>query len=337
MRKMFIVPAFLLGVTTLLPVIAAGQTIDVKPQSWDFGDLQQQVTRSFDVTITNKGAAKLIISEVKADCGCTVPEMQIKELGPGQSAPLHIEFNSKRFSGKVFKTVKIYSNDPAAPVSDVILTANVHTPLLVDPPSRRLGFPQALEGEQAVRKATFTAVDAPELEIKADRSKHGLFEVEVHNKIDGDPRKAELVVTRPAGMKPGSHRDNVRVQTNLPDMPTVDIELKADVRSPIQVSPPRLNFRYRLKFDLNMRVQAFEHLNEFKILGVESDLPEIKIGEIIEAPGGVHIIPIKGAPISPDDPRAIAAKGRIKGSIIIKTDLPSMPQVTVPVTYMIRM
>ncbi len=337
MRKMPFFLVVLLGLTTLLPLAAMGQAIDVNPRSWDFGEMKQQETRTFQVTITNKGAGRLIISEVKADCGCTVPEMKTKELGPGESAPLDIEFNSKRFNGKVIKTVKIYSNDPSAPVSDIILTADVHTPLLVNPASRRLGFPQSLEGEQATRTATFTAVDAPELEIKANRSKHGLFQVEVQNKVDGDPRQAKLVVTRPADMPPGSHRDNVRVRTNLPDMPTVDIELKADVRSPIQVSPARLNFRYRLKFDLNMRVQAFEHRSRFKILSVESDLPELKIGDVIEAPGGVYIIPIKGAPISSDDPRAIEAKGRIKGSVIIKTDLPSMPQITVPVTYMIRM
>ncbi len=326
-----------LAVLTLLPVISSAQVIDVSPRSWDFGEMKQQETKTITVNVTNKGAARLIISDVKADCGCTVPEMAVKDLAPGESTTLSIEFNSKRFSGNVIKTVQVFSNDPMNSVVDVMITAKVHTPLIVNPASRRLGFPQSMVGDIGKRVATFTAVDDVELEISADHTRHGKFNLEVRNKVDGDPRKAELVVTLPADMKPGSHRDNVRVKTNLPDMPTVDLELKADVRAPIVVSPANLNFRYRPKFKLNMRIHAFNHRVEFNIKSVKSSLPELKIGEIIEAPGGELIIPISGAPIDAGDPRAIAAKGRIKGTIIILTDLPAMPRIEVPVTYMIRM
>ncbi len=327
----------LLVLLTLFPVVSWSQVIEVSPTSWDFGEMKQLETRTVSINVTNKGAARLVISDVKADCGCTVPEMAVKELGPGESTTLDIEFNSKRFSGNVIKTVQVFSNDPRHAVVDVMITAKVHTSLLVNPANRRLGFPQSMVGEAATRVVTFTAVDNAKLEIKARKTKHNLFEVQVRNQVDGDPSKAELIVTRPANMEPGSRRDNVRVQTNLPDMPTVDIELKADVRSPITVAPRSLNFRFQRKFKVNLRVQSFEHRVDFKILAVESNLPEIHLGEVMDSPGGTFIIPVSGAPIADDDPRAVAAQGRIQGTITIETDLPSMPKIDIPVTYMIRM
>jgi len=325
------------ALSALLPAIAMAQAINVDPLTWDFGEMKQQETRSFTATITNTGAGLLRISEVKADCGCTVPEMAVKELPPGQSAPLKVEFNSKRFVGDVIKTVQIFSNDPRNPVADIILTAKVNTPLVVDPLNRRLGFVQSLEGDIAERRITLTALDIDDLQIKVRGTRHGMFDVKAVNHVDGDPRKAQVIVTKPARLGPGGHRDNVRIETNIPEMATVDVELKSDVFAPIKVQPERLSFRFQPRFKVNVRVQAFENREKFKITGVECDMPEIKIGDIVAADGGVYIIPVTGAPLASDDPRAVEAGGRMKGQIIVHTDLPKMSEITIPITYMIRM
>ncbi len=327
----------LLGMLALVPGPASAQVIDVTPRSFDFGTMKQEETRAVKVTVTNKGGARLIISDVKADCGCTVPEMKVKELGPGESAPLNIEFNSKHFNGNVVKMVQIFSNDPSNGVAEVMITAKVHASLIIDPETRRLGFPTTMVGDEAKVVATFTAVDAAELELRDPLSSHGRFDVEVHNKVDGDPRKAELVVSLPADVTPGTHRDNIRVSTNLPEMPSVDFEAKAQITAPILVDPDVLSFRFQPRFNLNMRIKPFDERIRFKVLAVSTDLPELKLGKMITVKDDEFIIPISGAPIAPDNPRALDARGRIKGSIIIKTDLPAMPRIEIPVTYMIRM
>lgn len=336
MRRLFHLLIAVVTSVSVLPALAAAQVIHVDPKSWDFGAMKQMETRTFTATITNKGGGLLKIGEVEADCGCTVPELQIKELPPGQSAPLKVEFNSKRFVGKVYKTVKIYSNDPSAPVTDIMITADVKASLVVDPAARRLGFGRLLEGETATRTATFTALEGSSLDLDVEQKQDSNFDVKVINHVDGDPLKGQIVATVHTDLPPGVHRENIRVLTNLEDSPTVDMELKADIFAPILASPERLNFRYRPVFKLNLRVRPFDKDTRFKITGVESDLPELNFGEIMETPSE-FIIPINGKPISADDPRAVAAEGRIKGTITVHTDLPEMPVVTVPVTYMVRM
>lgn len=331
--------AVLLALATLpaiLPSFALGQTIAVDPKTYDFGDMMQNQTRTFTATIHNNGGGLLVISDVVADCGCTIPEMKVKEIPPGKSAPLEIQFNSKSFSGKVIKTVKIYSNDPSTSVANVILTANVHA-LLQITPDRRIVFRRALQGESETQVVNLTAMEGKDLEIKADQTVEKLFQVEARNHVDGNKSRAEVVITRPADMLPGNHHDILRVETNLADMPTVDLDLNAQVFSPIVVRPRRLGFRFQPQFRVTLRLKPFNDDDTFKILSVETDLPELELGEVVTVPNGTYAIPVTGTPIPADDPRAIKTRGRIKGTITIKTDLAAMPVITVPVTYMVRM
>lgn len=332
-----IAPLFvLLALSVSLCSSAIAQSIAVDPSTYDFGDMMQEETRTFTATIHNNGGGLLIITDVVPDCGCTIPEMKVKEILPGESAPLEIQFNSKNFTGKVIKAIKIHSNDPKSSVANLVLTANIHS-LLDITPDRRVAFLRSLRGESESKVVNFTAMEGHDLEIKADRTLQQLFQVEARNHVDGNPSRAELVVTRPADMAPGNHHDIVRVETNVKEMPTVDLDLNAQVFSHIEVRPRRVSFRFQPQFQINIRLAPFNKEDTFKILSVTTDLPELNIGKTVAIPNGAYAIPLTGEPIGADAPRAIQTKGRIQGSITIKTDLKAMPEIIVPVTYMVRM
>jgi hypothetical protein len=327
--------------TALLLVLAAAtagaQTLTVSPRQWDFGTMKQQQTATTTITLTNDGGGKLVIDNVHADCGCTVPTLEIKELRPGESTTLDIEFNSKRFSGNIFKTVRIESNDPVSPVVDVIITANVTTPLIVDPVSQRVGFARAPQGEVHTKRVTFTATEAEALEISADGTRRGLFEVSVTNGVDGNPRLAAIDVTVPADMPAGKQRDNVRVRTSIPEMPTVDIEMRCWVHQALMVSPEAVNWRFKPEFRSSVRVASTTDDVVFKITGAETDMPELTVEVQETVPNRETLIVLEGAPIDKDDVRAKAARGRIKGTLTIHTNLEQQPTIEIPITYMVRM
>jgi hypothetical protein len=330
---------FLLVLTALAlqAAPAAAQVISVDPMSFDFGDMKQQETRTVMVTVTNEGAALLRIEDVKADCGCTVPTLTNNTLGPGESTQIEIQFNSKKFHGTVIKTVNITSNDPVNPLVDVMIKANVHTPLIIDPASQRVGFSQSTQGQVLTKSVTFTAVDLPKLEIQAAKTRQGMFQVETVNGFGGDPQVSVLNITVPADMKPGRHRDNVRVKTNVPDMETVDIEMQAWVTQDLTASPEQVSFRYKQDFMQTIRVAPFEKGTVFKVTGAEIDLPEISVEVLETIPNQETKVILTGAPISGTDPRAQKANGQIKGTLTIRTDHPRTPVITVPVTYMVRL
>lgn len=337
MRNVSAFSFFLLTALILAAAPATAQVISVNPTSFDFGDMKQQQTKSGIVTVTNEGAAELRIQDVKADCGCTVPTLTNNVLAPGESTEIEIQFNSKKFNGTVIKAVNITSNDPVNTVVDIIIKANVHAALLIDPVSQRVGFSRSLKGETFTKNVTFTAVDVPKLEIQAAKTRKGLFEVNTINGFEGNPQVSVLQVTLPADMEPGRHRDNIRVKTNIEDMPTVDIETQAWVTQSLTASPEQVSFRYKKNFMQTIRVSPFIKGTEFKVTGAEIDLPEITVEVLETIPNEETKIFLKGAPISSSDPRAQELKGHIKGTLIIHTDQASTPEIKVPVTYMVRL
>jgi hypothetical protein len=316
---------------------ATAQVIDVEPRSIDFGSMKQQEDRVSFVTVTNKGAGLLVIEDIKADCGCTVPEIMKKQLAPGESTEMEIRFNSKKFHGKTYKSVQIMSNDPVNAVTDVMIMADVFAPLVIVPANERIGFTRSLRGETVTKPVTFRVGHIPELELKVGKSRQGLFEVKAVNGVDGDPQFAHLEVTVPADMAPGRHRDIVRVETNVPERPTVDIEMQAWVVQELVVSPEQVSFRYKKNFNQTVRVAPFQKGTEFRVTGAEIDLPEIAVEVVETIPGAEAKVLMSGAPVSSTDPRAVAADGRMKGTLKIFTDLPNTPVIEVPVTYMVRM
>ena len=329
-----------LAVLALLAVAAlpaAGQVIEISPRSYDFGVMKQQESRTTYIEVTNKGAGLLVLQDVHADCGCTVPTLNTRQLAPGESTQIEVRFDSKKFHGNVVKTVQITSNDPRNPVVDFMVTAEVTTPLIVDPANQRVGFTRAPVGTEQRTVATFEATDDVDLEIEAERTRKGVFEVQVVDDLDGNPRKAGLEVVLPRDAPAGRLRDNVRVTTNIPGYETVDFEMSAWRYEALATSPETVNFRFKSRFRQDVRVSPTDDGTEFRITGAEIDLPEITVTVDETIPNEETMIRLTGAPIAKDDPRAVETRGRIEGTLTIHTDLEDLPTLTVPVRYMVRM
>ncbi len=100
----------------------------LKQNSFDFGDIKQGKTVSHTFVVSNKGEALLMITDVRASCGCTAAVPEKKELKPGESTKVVVKFNSTGREGKQTKTVRIASNDPQNPETIITFTGNVVLP-----------------------------------------------------------------------------------------------------------------------------------------------------------------------------------------------------------------
>jgi len=103
---------------------AAGAVITFKEKSIDFGNLAQGDKVSHTFELTNTGSAPLIISNVAATCGCTVPSWPKEPIAPGKTAEIQVSFNSTGKMGKQNSVVRIYSN-ASEPIEKVSLISNV--------------------------------------------------------------------------------------------------------------------------------------------------------------------------------------------------------------------
>ena len=117
---------FVLALAIQVQAQESGPVITFKENSKDFGDIVQgqQVAHTF--VLTNTGKQPLIISNVAATCGCTVPSWPKEPVAPGKSAEIKVSFNSAGKVGKQNSVVRIYSN-ASEPIEKVSLISNVLT------------------------------------------------------------------------------------------------------------------------------------------------------------------------------------------------------------------
>jgi hypothetical protein len=92
-----------------------GQTILFKTKSHRFGFVHQGAVLEYDYVFTNTGSEPLAIMETKAECTCTEVTEPEKEIKPGETARIHLKFDSKSARYRQKRTILVTSNASNSP------------------------------------------------------------------------------------------------------------------------------------------------------------------------------------------------------------------------------
>jgi hypothetical protein len=108
MKNLFTLAAVLLLATT---TVAQNPVITFDKTTHDFGKINEadgRVTTTF--SFKNEGMAPLVLSNVRASCGCTTPKWTREPIEPGQSGEITVTYNPSGRPGRFQKTVTVTSN-----------------------------------------------------------------------------------------------------------------------------------------------------------------------------------------------------------------------------------
>lgn len=75
----------------------------------DYGTIERGSDGNTVFTFTNKGQKPLVLSNVRASCGCTVPEWPREPIAPGKTGEIKVKYNTK-IAGSFNKTISVNSN-----------------------------------------------------------------------------------------------------------------------------------------------------------------------------------------------------------------------------------
>lgn len=92
-----------------LPVMAM-----VDSTTYQFGSIKEGDIVEHEFRFTNGGQFPLIINNVTASCGCTIPEWPREPIPPAGESSIKVRFNSKGKPGMQFKTITVYANTEPA-------------------------------------------------------------------------------------------------------------------------------------------------------------------------------------------------------------------------------
>jgi hypothetical protein len=78
--------------------------------SYDFGVVEEGVQAAHEFEFTNTGTTPIVISNVRASCGCTTPNWPKDPIPPGGKATIKASYNSTGRIGTFNKSITITSN-----------------------------------------------------------------------------------------------------------------------------------------------------------------------------------------------------------------------------------
>jgi hypothetical protein len=101
-----------------------GPVMTFEMTEYDFGELEEGPKARVSFKFTNTGNKPLILSDVKASCGCTTPYWPKEPIMPGKSETITAEYNTQGRPGPFNKAITITANtDP--PTKMIFIKGNV--------------------------------------------------------------------------------------------------------------------------------------------------------------------------------------------------------------------
>lgn len=88
---------------------ANGAKISFTEMEHNYGTIQKGGNGDCEFTFKNEGNEPLILSNVKASCGCTTPSYTQKPVMPGETGTIKVHYNTNNVGG-FSKTVTVTSN-----------------------------------------------------------------------------------------------------------------------------------------------------------------------------------------------------------------------------------
>lgn len=107
-RALTVMAGMIAGAAVML---AAGPAVTLPETVHDFGAFSEDLgTVTCRVPVVNSGDVPLIITTVRATCGCTVPEYSKDPVAPGDTAYINVRYNAVGRPGKFNKKLYVYTN-----------------------------------------------------------------------------------------------------------------------------------------------------------------------------------------------------------------------------------
>jgi hypothetical protein len=316
-------------------------------------------------TVTNTGSGELIIKNVKADCSCTTIANDKNKLAPGESLPITVKFRLKGEFDKVLESkTLVFTNDKKKPKIELIMRVERRREFALYPSKASMGVVPLGEGkvlfmrikpagwdkrlciDKAVSSSAFVqvtevveAIGRIDANDPGDLNEHsGLNE---SNQLD-EANEPNQVSEPNEANEPNEVVEYLLQIHLLPEAPSgiletlvtipcqgarlreLKIPVRAEVAGPIETSLSKIQFGLIRQNSREKTKEIWLRAEKpFHISNVATDQPWLVVSQQKisdkEYAVAVKIIPQK------------MAKGKLKGTVTIETNMHNMNRIEVPV------
>ncbi|MCB9246376.1 MAG: DUF1573 domain-containing protein [Flavobacteriales bacterium] len=124
------VTSLLIGICTALSAQIRVADIHFDRTNYNFGTINfRSGLIQTEFRLTNNSSDALVIRDIKADCGCTVPSWPKEPIKPGETAVIGVTFDPDNYAGEIEKKVEVLANFQDAITVPLRITGVIRRPI----------------------------------------------------------------------------------------------------------------------------------------------------------------------------------------------------------------
>lgn len=301
----------------------AGPSARFAEMSVNFNKVMPTELQRHVFIVTNAGAAPLQITDVAAGCGCTTTGGWDKEIAPGKTGRIPIEFNPVDFSGEIHKSMVVTTNDPLKPTQILDIYATVWRPFEITP--KFTSF-LPVEGEPRAETKVVRIVShlpAP-AKLEAPQSSNPQFKTELKAVREGS--EYELRITYDSAIPGTSLNTTITIKTSSAEQPLLSATAFA------MPQPALITIPATLQLPAGRLGAGVIH----NIVVRNNSSTPLKLSEAAATGEGIRVTVTEPQPgrmfyVSVAFPAGYVASGETPAVITVKTSNPKFPEIRVPI------
>lgn len=215
---------------------AVGPRIHFANTVYDFGRARAGDPVKYTYVFTNTGDANLILTNVQPQCGCTTAGQWSRQVAPGMTGSIPIQFNTAAYSSAVFKQITVTCNDKSQSVLFLQLKGTVFKPLDVQPQMAVVNL--SADAEKGSATVTITNNTQDPLMLWAAESNNKSFSAQLKTNALG--KGYQLIISVGPPLVPPSMQAMVTMKTSWTNQPVLNVSVYASVQQVVSVIPAHI-------------------------------------------------------------------------------------------------
>ena len=209
-----------------------GPRIQFATPVYDFGRVRSGEPVKYTYVFTNTGDRMLIINSVQPGCGCTSAGEWTKQVEPGKTGSIPIQFNTMGYGTAVQKMITVACNITSQPPLVYLqLKGTVYKPFDINPPWAMLNVSPDAGTASLVVSITNNTEDP--LILSAPTCNNHLFSAQL---ITNQPGKAyQVKVSTVPPLSTGSVQGQILLKTTWTNSPVITVTVMANVQPAVMV------------------------------------------------------------------------------------------------------
>ncbi len=296
----------------------------------DLGIIPQGQVVNHQFVVRNIGKVPLKMTHIDKPCCGT--NATINPILPRQSGEVQMEISTIERNGRVTESIFAYWNDPQQPLTILTLTGIIDRGIVPMPGEIYL---ELKPGESVRRKIKFipppTGVVSEDyqLEVFNVETSSSHLEAHIYPLIQEEEEGRIVGITVHPTLPTGRIDEWIRVYTNHPRQPMLEIPVRGEVAGPIQVVPQSFFLGVlRPQSQLNQSVKVSGD-RPFQIIRVENGLNPFITFEVTPVNEG------SGYRIQPQL-KSLPPEGKLSGRLVLHTNLDIQKEIVIPVYGLVK-